>query len=107
MPLADENRVYVGRWKRKNEIPATQYDLPGIKSAAVRKDDGYVMEFLIPAAALQKYRPEVGARLGLSVNLTVKGKRFDREVYWPWTKSRLGAGQLAQDVGDNGTGGVT
>ena len=87
VPQVAENRVYVGRWKRKDEIPATQYDIPGIQSAAARNDDCYVMEFLIPAAQLQKYRPEVGARLGLSVNLTVKGKRFTREVYWPWTKT--------------------
>jgi len=87
VPLVNENRVYVGRWKRKDEIPATLYDIPGIQSAAARKDDGYVMEFLIPATALQKYRPEVGAKVGLSVNLSVKGKRFAREVYWPWTKT--------------------
>lgn len=87
VPLVNEDRVYMGRWKRKDEIPATLYDIPGIQSAAARKDDGYVMEFLIPAAALQKYRAEAGARLGLSVNLTVRGKRFTREVYWPWTKS--------------------
>ncbi|MGD0093662.1 MAG: sugar-binding protein, partial [Planctomycetota bacterium] len=87
VPLVNENRVYAGRWKNKNEIPATQYDIPGLKSAAVRAGDGYVMEFLLPAAELQKYRPETGARLGLSVNLTVKGKRFAREVYWPWTKA--------------------
>ncbi|MCY3021020.1 MAG: hypothetical protein NTW87_18550 [Planctomycetota bacterium] len=87
VPQVKENRVYAGRWKRKDEIPETIYDLPGVKSAAMRTDDGYVMEFLLPAAALQNYRPEIGARLGLNLNLTVKGQRFSREVYWPWTKA--------------------
>jgi len=87
VPLVQENRVYAGRWKRHNEIPETVYDLPGVKSAAARTNDGYVMEFLLPAAAMQKYKPEAGVRLGLNLNLTVKGQRFNREVYWPWTKA--------------------
>jgi len=87
VPLVNEHRVYAGRWKRKNEIPETQYDLPDVKGAAVKLDDGYAMEFLLPAPDLQKYQPKAGGRLGVSLNLTVKGQRFNREVYWPWTKT--------------------
>jgi hypothetical protein len=87
VPQVDQNRVYVGRWKRKNEIADTQYDVQGVKSGSVKTADGYSMEFFLPAAALQKYQPKVGGKLGVSVNLTVKGQRFNREVYWPWTKT--------------------
>ncbi|HEY3323278.1 MAG TPA: sugar-binding protein [Planctomycetota bacterium] len=87
VPQVDEHRVYAGRWKRKNEIAETQYDVQGVKSYATKTEDGYTMEFFLPASALQKYQPKVGAHLGVSVNLTVKGQRFSREVYWPWTKT--------------------
>jgi hypothetical protein len=87
VPQVDANRAYVGLWKRKNEIPATVYDLPGVKGAARRLPDGYAMEFLIPASAMQKYDPKAGGKLGLSANLTIKGQRYNREVYWPWTKT--------------------
>jgi hypothetical protein len=87
VPQVEQTRVYAGRWKRKNEIPETLYDLQGVKGAAARSADGYTMEFFLPASALQKYQPKVGGTLGLSVNLTIKGQRFSREVYWPWTKT--------------------
>ena len=86
VPLVDQGRVYVGQWKRKTEIPATRYDIQGIRSAARRTPDGYAMEFLLPARLLTGYRPKAGARLGLNLNLTVKGRRLDREVYWPRRK---------------------
>ena len=86
VPLAGEARAYAGQWKRKDEIPATRYDVQGIQSAARRTPDGYVMELLLPAAQLKGYQPKAGARLGLNVNLTVKGRRLDREVYWPAAK---------------------
>jgi hypothetical protein len=41
----------------------------------------------LPAAQLQKYEPKAGARLGVNLNLTVKGRQFDREVYWPASKA--------------------
>ena len=86
-PLPDEKRVYVGRWKRGQEIAETRYDIPGLATAVRRDGDGYVMEFLLPAAQLQKYEPKAGSRLGVNLNLTVKGRQFDREVYWPASKA--------------------
>ena len=85
VPLPDANRVYLGRWKMQNEIPATRYDIP-IQGVATRTADGYVMEFLLPAAQIQNYHPEVGGRLGLNLNLTIQGKQANREAYWPSPK---------------------
>ena len=86
VPQPDANRVFAGQWKRKDEIPETRYDLQDVKGAAVRTADGYRMEFLLPAAVLQKFKPEAGSRVGLNLNLTVQGTRFNRDVYWPWMK---------------------
>ena len=77
----------MGQWKRGAETPATRYDIPGLRTAARRQADGYVMEFLLPAAQLKHYQPKAGATIGLNVNLTVKSKRLDRELYWPTPKS--------------------
>jgi hypothetical protein len=87
VPLVDENRVYVGQWKRGGEIPETRYDIRGVRGAAIRKGDGYVMEFLLPTAEIQKFKPAAGGTIGLNLNLTIKGKEFPREVYWPAPKS--------------------
>jgi hypothetical protein len=87
VPQVDSRTVYAGRWKRKAEIPATQYDMEAVRGASARVDGGYVMEFMIPAALMQKFDPRPGARMGLCLNLTVQGERYTREVYWPWTKS--------------------
>ena len=87
VPLVDEKRVYVGQWKRAAEIPATRYDIPGTKGVAVRKGDGFVMEFLLPAAEIQKFKPAAGGSIGLNLNLTIKGKQYSREVFWPSPKS--------------------
>lgn len=95
VPQVEQDRVYVGQWKRGDTIDATRYDLPGIQSAARRIEDGYVMEFLLPAAELKGYDPAPGERLGLNVNLTVKGERYDREVYW----SRSKASDIADPAG--------
>ncbi|MGQ9520344.1 MAG: sugar-binding protein [Candidatus Fervidibacter sp.] len=81
VPLVNEGRVYAGQWKRCNEIPETLYNL-SIKGAAKRLEDGYTLEFFLPAYLLRNLRPQVGAKMGLNINLTVKGKRYDREVYW-------------------------
>lgn len=86
VPLVAERRAYVGQWKRKDETPATRYDIRGIPTAALRRADGYVMEFCLPAAELKQYRPKTAASIGLNLNLTIKGRRFDREVYWPSPK---------------------
>ena len=58
VPQPDANRVYLGQWKMKDEIPATRYEIPAIKGVAVRTADGYVMEFLLPADQIRNYRPE-------------------------------------------------
>ncbi len=81
VPLIDEGRVYAGQWKRGNEIAETRYDLP-VKGAVRKIEGGYIMEFLLPASFLQGFKPQVGAKIGLNINLTVRGKHYDREVYW-------------------------
>jgi hypothetical protein len=86
VPQPDQNRVFAGQWKRKSEIPETKYDLKEVKGSAVKTADGYRMEFLLPTAVLQKFNPKAGSRIGLNLNLTVQGMRFNRDVYWPWVK---------------------
>ncbi len=93
-PLIAQNRVYLGQWKRNEEISESRYDLSGIQSAVVRKADGYVLECLLPGAQIQGYKPGVGNRLGLHLSLSVKGDKQDREVFWPLRKSE-GADQPA------------
>ena len=87
VPQFDQKRAYVGQWKRGEEIPETHFDLPGIQSMVARKDTGYVMECLIPTAMIHGFKPIVGARLGLNLNLSVKGAKQDREVFWSIPKS--------------------
>ncbi len=86
-PQVEQKRVYVGQWKRNAEIPETRFDLAGIQSAALRKNGGYVMECLIPAAMIKDFKPTPGAKLGLNLNLSVKGTPQDREVFWTQPKS--------------------
>jgi hypothetical protein len=87
VPLFKENRAYAGRWKVKEEIAATQFNLPGVKSAVKRTSKGYIMEFMIPTACLDSAALNAGSVLGMNVNLTVKGLNFDREIYWPRKKA--------------------
>jgi len=82
VPLVGEGRVFAGQWKRGNEIPETRYDLPDVKSAVRKTEDGYIAEVLLPAKYLHGFKPEAGAKLGLNLNLTVHGKHGVREVYW-------------------------
>jgi len=35
---------------------------------------------------MQKYQPSAGGRLGICINLTIHGRDYTRQVYWPWTK---------------------
>ena len=49
--------------------------------------DGYVMEFLLPAASIQRYLPAVGRKIGVNLNLVVHGQQANREVYWPNPKN--------------------
>lgn len=86
-PLLKENQVFVGRWKVKDEIPANQFRLAGVKSAAKRTSKGYLMEFLIPATSLDSPTLKSGSTLAMNLNLSIKGVKFDREVYWPQKKA--------------------
>jgi hypothetical protein len=86
-PLVKEGRVYTGQWKRNSEIPATRFNIPGILSASRKTADGYVMEFLLPAAEMQGFRAGKGTTIGLNLNLTVFGRRANRELFWPGRKS--------------------
>lgn len=86
VPLVDQNRVYVGQWKRGSEIAETLQDIKGVQSAAKATADGYVMEFLLPAAAIKQYQPAAGKKIGLNLNLSVQGQTLNREVYWPNAK---------------------
>jgi hypothetical protein len=87
VPQPRENRVYVGRYKVANEIPALLEDIQGIKSACRKTDSGYVMEFMIPAQQLQNFSPESGRKWGLQVILTIHGQTYSREVAWPRPKA--------------------
>jgi len=88
VPLVEEDRVYVGQWKRADEIAETRYDVPGVEGVAVAKGQGYIMEFKLPADELQGFQPRPGASLGVNVNLTIRGGEFNREVYWPESKDK-------------------
>jgi hypothetical protein len=86
-PTIDQKRAYVGQWKRGEEIPVTRYDIPDIESAVVRTENGYIMKCLIPAALIQDFKPTPGSHVGLNLNLSVKGAKQDREVFWPVPKA--------------------
>jgi hypothetical protein len=86
VPVFEEKRVYAGQWKAKDEIPANIFDIPGVKSMARRTPDGYIMEFLLPAAAFQHYSPRSGEEFGVTATLSVRGPDFTREVFWPRKK---------------------
>jgi len=87
VPQVADDRVYVGQWKRADEITETRYDITGIESVSKRIEGGYLIEFLLPASELKGYNPKVGSLLGLNFNVSVKNKQFDREVYWPRRKN--------------------
>lgn len=92
VPQFKDNDVYVGQWKVKDEIPATRYDIPEVKSSSRRTKDGYIMEFFIPAEVFQQYGLKPGLEIGFNANLTVRGADFDREVFWP--RSKVGGTNL-------------
>ncbi|HEX8552810.1 MAG TPA: sugar-binding protein [Abditibacteriaceae bacterium] len=87
VPQFDTKRVYGGQWKRNEEIAATKFDLPGIQGAAVRKGEGYVMEFFVPASLLKNFNPAAGTKIGLNLNVSVQGQKVNREAFWPTPKS--------------------
>jgi hypothetical protein len=88
-PLIDQKRAFAGQWKRNEEVSETKYDLlAGAQSVAVRRGDGYVLECLLPAAAIRDFKAAPGAQLGMNFNLSVKGRAVDREVFWSSSKSQ-------------------
>lgn len=88
VPLPDENRVFLGQWKRNNEIDQIRYDIPLANSAASITDTGYKMEFVIPWEEIRNFNVQEGAFMGLNFNLNVKGNEGNREVYWPRIKNK-------------------
>ena len=87
VPQPDSNSVFLGQWKRGNEIEETRYDIESIRSKSAATDSGYRMEFLIPWSEIQGSAPRAGTVLGLNLNLTVKGPDGDRQIYWPRVKN--------------------
>ncbi|MBC2600417.1 sugar-binding protein [Puniceicoccus vermicola] len=84
----DENRVYLGQWKRNDEINEIRYDIPLTESAASVTENGYTMEFVIPWEEIRGFEIQSGAFMGLNFNLNVKGTEGPREVYWPRLKNK-------------------
>jgi hypothetical protein len=86
VPMPDENRVYVGQWKRGDEIKATRFDITNIKTSCRRSSNGYVFEMLLPASEIVGFKAQPQTRLGMNLNLGIHGKLGSREVYWPQSK---------------------
>ena len=85
-PMVDKNSVYLGRWKRNQEIKSTRYDIP-TKGFSRKTKTGYAMELLIPAAEINGYSPASGTELGMSVVLSIPSKTgTSAEAYWPLPK---------------------
>ncbi|MEA2012573.1 MAG: sugar-binding protein [Verrucomicrobiota bacterium] len=87
VPMVKENKVYVGRWKRNDEIPKTKYDMQGIKSFSKKIKNGYTMEVLIPADKIKGFKPSKGNKIGLAINLTAPGRKETITCYWPLPKT--------------------
>ena len=85
-PMVEQGRVYAGRWKRGDEIAATQYDIKEVKGVSRKTDHGYVMEVLLPAAVINGFSVGKGKAIGVGFSVTVVGEHINREVYWPWSK---------------------
>lgn len=87
-PQTKSKSVFAGRWKRNNEIPAIMYDLKDVKGFSARTENGYVMEFLIPASLIRGFKPEKGTKIGLNLNISVTHARRDKfEVFWAMEKA--------------------
>ena len=87
VPMVKENKAYVGRWKRNEEIPKTEYDIQGIKSFAKETKNGYAMEVLIPADKIKGFKGQKGNKIGLAINLTAPGRTETITCYWPLPKT--------------------
>jgi hypothetical protein len=88
VPMPAENRMYVGQWKRGDELDKTQYDIKNIQSACRKSGNGYVFEVLLPKDKLVGMTASSHRKLGLNLNLSVNGELGMREVYWPQSKQR-------------------
>lgn len=86
VPLPAEQRVFLGRWKRNDEIPATMYDVAGLVSHAKAIPGGYRYEALIPAVQINGFIAKAGASCSIDLILSINGATGKREVYWPWGK---------------------
>lgn len=87
VPVVKENKAYLGRWKRNDEIKAIEYDIQGIKSFAKNIPNGYAMEVLIPAEKITGFKGQKGNKIGLSINLTAPGRTETITCYWPLPKT--------------------
>ncbi len=104
VPQPESGSVYLGQWKRGNELEDTRQDIPMVHAYSRATETGYLMEFVIPWKDIQGGAPKAGAVWGINLNLSVKGTDGDREVYWPRRKSNAiqtrpeswGAVQLTQ-----------
>ncbi|MDA3874980.1 MAG: NEW3 domain-containing protein, partial [Kiritimatiellae bacterium] len=66
MAQPESNDVFLGQWKRGDEIADTRQDIEAVKGAAARTENGYVMEFLIPWSEIEGGQPGEGVRIGLN-----------------------------------------
>ncbi|HAI14584.1 MAG TPA: hypothetical protein DCM28_22955 [Phycisphaerales bacterium] len=86
VPRPEENRMYIGQWKRGDELSATQFDIAGIQSACRRSGNGYTFEMLLPAKHIAGYTAKQGKKMGVNLNLSVQSELGPREIYWPQSK---------------------
>ena len=93
-PLAKEQKVYLGRWKRNNEISGNRFDIK-TKGFCKRTKTGYILEGLIPASEISGFNPEAGSKLGLNFNITVQNPKANFEIFWKNSKTENVTGKPA------------
>jgi len=86
IPQPAQNSVFVGQWKRGNEIAETRNGIPEAHGASRLLGNGYVMEALIPASLIPDVKLATGTRLSGLLLLAIRGKPEHSEVGWPATK---------------------
>ncbi|NRA38271.1 MAG: hypothetical protein HRU15_09035, partial [Planctomycetes bacterium] len=87
VPQVADNSVYMGRWKRNNEIEKIMYDIKNT-GASKKTDKGYILEAFIPASAITGYTGKAGQKIGISLSLTVPSKYGGQvDAYWPLPKT--------------------
>ncbi|HCE42530.1 MAG TPA: hypothetical protein DET40_03160 [Lentisphaeria bacterium] len=87
-PQTKNNGIYAGRWKRNNEIPAIMYDIKEVKGYSKKTENGYILEFLIPASLIKGFKAEKGTKIGLNFNISVTHAKRDKfEVFWATEKA--------------------